>query len=466
MDEHAGSGGLMTDAGISLQLASLYPGLYPSMTPTLEFYMDTQPIDFSTKKIKTSPVVYCSDHSDSDRCSLTEDGPGAAINLVLDRKLWSRSSESGVSVSSASPERAGSPRSTCDSPMVVSPGRHPHHHAPPLHQQPPTHFNHTPITPPTTATFNSALLAQLHTNPILYSSLQSAINQSKMAAHPFRSPVNHSPPTAADFVTPPVSVHPSSNPAHPLTAGSPRLPGLTGSGLGAGGLGLGAGGLISNGVQGLPSLSSSGLSPFDGMGKSADGIADVGNIGSGATSLLSGTQEEAAINAESNDAYAKFRAQMLAQVTASKARRNSQSRKLSQSSNIDNRIIHEDKPDYGDSKNDENDACGSLSDGGGSVEAREATDGDDGDTQSSGTISNGAKRRGRQNGDTVKDEAYWERRRKNNEAAKRSRDARRAKEDEIAIRAAFLEQENLKLRVEVASLKSETAKLRCMLYNS
>ena len=34
----------------------------------------------------------------------------------------------------------------------------------------------------------------------------------------------------------------------------------------------------------------------------------------------------------------------------------------------------------------------------------------------------------------IKDDAYWERRRKNNEAAKRSRDARRAKEDEIAIR--------------------------------
>lgn len=68
--------------------------------------------------------------------------------------------------------------------------------------------------------------------------------------------------------------------------------------------------------------------------------------------------------------------------------------------------------------------------------------------------------------DTMKDQAYWERRRKNNEAAKRSRDARRAKEDEIAIRAAFLEQENLKLRVEVAALKNETTKLRHMLYNS
>ena len=38
----------------------------------------------------------------------------------------------------------------------------------------------------------------------------------------------------------------------------------------------------------------------------------------------------------------------------------------------------------------------------------------------------------------IKEKAYQERRRKNNLAAKRSRDARRAKEDEISIRAAFL----------------------------
>nr|CAD7410340.1 unnamed protein product [Timema cristinae] len=69
-------------------------------------------------------------------------------------------------------------------------------------------------------------------------------------------------------------------------------------------------------------------------------------------------------------------------------------------------------------------------------------------------------------GEECKDAAYWERRRKNNEAAKRSRDARRAKEDEIAIRAAFLEQENMKLKYEVAALRSETAKLRCLLYNT
>lgn len=65
-----------------------------------------------------------------------------------------------------------------------------------------------------------------------------------------------------------------------------------------------------------------------------------------------------------------------------------------------------------------------------------------------------------------KDSAYWERRRKNNEAAKRSRDARRAKEDEIAIRAAFLEQENLKLKYELVTLRQEHAKLRCLVYSN
>ena len=60
----------------------------------------------------------------------------------------------------------------------------------------------------------------------------------------------------------------------------------------------------------------------------------------------------------------------------------------------------------------------------------------------------------------MQDELYWERRRKNNEAAKRSRDQRRAKEDEIAIRAAFLEQENLRLRVEMSRMREELTKLK------
>lgn len=66
--------------------------------------------------------------------------------------------------------------------------------------------------------------------------------------------------------------------------------------------------------------------------------------------------------------------------------------------------------------------------------------------------------------ETEKDSAYWERRRKNNEAAKRSRDARRAKEDEIAIRAAFLEQENSRLVYEVAKLRAELNLLRQAMY--
>ena len=56
-----------------------------------------------------------------------------------------------------------------------------------------------------------------------------------------------------------------------------------------------------------------------------------------------------------------------------------------------------------------------------------------------------------------------ERRKKNNEAAKRSRDTRRAKEDEIAIRAAFLEQENLQLKWESTRLRTEIGRLRASL---
>lgn len=52
-----------------------------------------------------------------------------------------------------------------------------------------------------------------------------------------------------------------------------------------------------------------------------------------------------------------------------------------------------------------------------------------------------------------KDAAYYERRRKNNEAAKRSREARRAKEDELAIRAAYLEHENAQLKHHLKKLQ-------------
>ena len=59
-----------------------------------------------------------------------------------------------------------------------------------------------------------------------------------------------------------------------------------------------------------------------------------------------------------------------------------------------------------------------------------------------------------------KDAAYWERRRKNNEAAKRSRDARRMKENEVAVRASFLEQENIQLKMELVQLRTELGAMR------
>lgn len=56
-----------------------------------------------------------------------------------------------------------------------------------------------------------------------------------------------------------------------------------------------------------------------------------------------------------------------------------------------------------------------------------------------------------------KDPAYFERRKKNNAAAKKSRDRRRIKEDEIAIRAAYLERENIELKFELASARKQLA---------
>ncbi|XP_062342576.1 HLF transcription factor, PAR bZIP family member a isoform X2 [Osmerus eperlanus] len=60
----------------------------------------------------------------------------------------------------------------------------------------------------------------------------------------------------------------------------------------------------------------------------------------------------------------------------------------------------------------------------------------------------------------LKDDRYWARRRKNNVAAKRSRDARRLKENQIAIRAGFLEKENTALKMEVADLRKELGRCK------
>ncbi|KAH6926074.1 hypothetical protein HPB50_013731 [Hyalomma asiaticum] len=85
---------------------------------------------------------------------------------------------------------------------------------------------------------------------------------------------------------------------------------------------------------------------------------------------------------------------------------------------------------------------------------------DGGDSPSDGGVASaaGPMRNGRRHGrspDDEKDKAYWERRSKNNEAAKKSRDARRAREQDNAIMVAYLKQENAKLRLENEMLRSE-----------
>lgn len=531
MSDSLGSGGLLAAAGGGFRLGGLHPLMHPSrMSPSPELYLeahaDVQPLDFSTKKGKMSPASGSDpgENSDSDRCSLTEESHGGgALNLAPERPVWSRSSESGVSVTSASPERPASPVGSHSppSPMATSPPRPLHPHLGSIQHQLHAHLSHASPNAPA-ATLNSTLLSQLHSNPLLFSTLQSALSKSKMVGHPFKShlPARSSSPPPMEY--PPASSSPSH--LHPALSrapgalslggmpagaglvgggfglGGPSLggPGLGGSGLGGSGLGgglagsgLGAGGLGGSGLGGGGSLLGSGalamsssspnppsgLSALDGLvgglGGGLGGGSGPGGLGGvmgGRGSIpgaMNGTQGEAVLNAESNDAYSRFREQMLAQVSSAKSRRSQTSRTSSQGSsdakNFEGAL---------DSNMDSNqDFLGDAL----APEARVREDGyEAGDTQSpassgsnsGGNNGGGTKRRGRASGDSLKDDAYWERRRKNNEAAKRSRDARRAKEDEIAIRAAFLEQENLKLRVEVASLKSETAKLRCMLYNS
>uniref|UniRef100_A0A4W5RN79 TEF transcription factor, PAR bZIP family member b n=1 Tax=Hucho hucho TaxID=62062 RepID=A0A4W5RN79_9TELE len=59
-----------------------------------------------------------------------------------------------------------------------------------------------------------------------------------------------------------------------------------------------------------------------------------------------------------------------------------------------------------------------------------------------------------------KDDKYWSRRKKNNVAAKRSRDARRLKENQITVRASFLERENAALRQQVAELRKDCGRCK------
>ena len=61
--------------------------------------------------------------------------------------------------------------------------------------------------------------------------------------------------------------------------------------------------------------------------------------------------------------------------------------------------------------------------------------------------------------DNLKDDKYWSRRIKNNTAAKRSREARRVKENQITLRTSFLEKENSSLRLENEKLQIKNMEL-------
>ena len=67
------------------------------------------------------------------------------------------------------------------------------------------------------------------------------------------------------------------------------------------------------------------------------------------------------------------------------------------------------------------------------------------------------------NNGTRERENYWERRRKNNASAKKSRDARKARELETEMKAAFLERENLKIIAQLLLVQQENACLKRVL---
>ncbi|CAG7819892.1 unnamed protein product [Allacma fusca] len=62
-----------------------------------------------------------------------------------------------------------------------------------------------------------------------------------------------------------------------------------------------------------------------------------------------------------------------------------------------------------------------------------------------------------------KDGKYFERRRRNNLAAKKSRDARKTREDQLAMRVAHLEKENAIFRAQVAIYREEMSVLQLIL---
>ena len=61
--------------------------------------------------------------------------------------------------------------------------------------------------------------------------------------------------------------------------------------------------------------------------------------------------------------------------------------------------------------------------------------------------------------EAMKDERYWEKREKNKEATRRSREAKRLKENQIVLRAAYLEKENKVLKQVIIRVQREVGPL-------
>lgn len=75
------------------------------------------------------------------------------------------------------------------------------------------------------------------------------------------------------------------------------------------------------------------------------------------------------------------------------------------------------------------------------------------DTRSSADVSDSNSSRTSTGNGMNRDKKYWDRRLKNNIAAKRSRDAKRLKETEVVKRWTLLEEENKRLKEEIANMQ-------------
>ena len=415
-----------------------------------DYYMDPQPLDYSTKRLHGIPMSLSSLDTNG---RLTEDSTGSIYKKVLP-SLVSSTGATDYNLSHAK----------CPSPMSYSPASHvnpfsqvhPRPYSPALptfqqllHAPPPAPVPPAPEMSPAAITavsspfhnqaaVSSLILAQLQANPLLFTTLLAKSNliaQQQQQQQELQIKAEVFPPSKST----------------PCPEPSP-LPGFSGGSFGMTGLGAG-------------SLNMMNLKSYHRHGDHLETTSGV---------LHNTTHEEFALIERSNEEYRNFRDTFLTESCKMKIRRGG--RRNTTTSLTDNTfgrstgaaddLASEGSIDVvsGDSGDGDGDDTYTMRDNGSEENNVEMELQGAGAELCSVIPKNKRNKQGMEN--SLKDEAYWERRRRNNEAAKRSRDARRAKEEEIAIRGAFLEQENMKLRAELSTLKSETAQLRCMLYKS